>query len=183
MAQSTCSIPDCNRPVLVKSRGWCNRHWIRWRRHGSPTAGGRTREPGPLEERVWRRVTKTDGCWLWDGGRSDGRGVINVNRRTRYAYRVVYELVVGPIPEGLTLDHLCRNPNCVNPAHLEPVTAWVNTSRTDSWMAQRARATHCIHGHEFTPENTYRTGPDKRHRACRECARRRDRERRRGKAA
>jgi hypothetical protein len=80
---------------------------------------------------------------------------------------VAYELAIGPIPEGLTIDHLCRNRGCVNPAHLEAVTNRTNLLRGDGIAALNARKTHCKRGHEFTPENTYvwREGT----RACRAC--------------
>ena len=70
------------------------------------------------------------------------------------AHRVSYQLVVGEIPEGLTLDHLCRNPSCVNPDHLEPVTTKENILRGVSKIAQQARQTHCKRGHPFDEENT-----------------------------
>lgn len=111
------------------------------------------------------------GCWEWTGtildsgyGQywSDGRGV--------YAHRYVYEQLVGPIPDGLTLDHLCRNRRCVNPAHLEPVTHRTNIHRGVAPTAENAAKTHCVRGHEFTPENTYiRT--DGVRRTCRACMR------------
>ena len=78
--------------------------------------------------------------------------------------RVAYEMVVGPIPDGLQIDHLCRVRNCVNPDHLEPVTPRENTMRGYSIQAQNARKTHCIHGHPFEG-NTY-ARPD----GNRECA-------------
>jgi hypothetical protein len=83
---------------------------------------------------------------------------------------VAYELFVGPIPEGLELDHLCRNPSCVNPAHLEAVTHRENVRRGDLHLVFGSR-THCTMGHEFTDENTYPrpTGG----RGCRECRRER----------
>lgn len=81
----------------------------------------------------WRKVTKTDGCWLWTGARA-GRATLQYgntrwSRRVRYAHRVAYELLVGPVPDGLELDHLCRVPLCVNPAHLEAVTRSENVRR------------------------------------------------------
>lgn len=71
------------------------------------------------------------------------------------AHRVFYEHHVGPIPLGLTIDHLCKVTRCVNPDHLEPVTQRVNTLRGDGPSAVNARKTHCPHGHEYTPDNTY----------------------------
>ena len=90
---------------------------------------------------------------------------------TLLAHRVAYELEVGPIPKGLTIDHLCRTHGCVRPSHLEPVTPRENVLRGQTIPAKNANKTHCLRGHEFTPENTYRFGPDKRYRSCIECGR------------
>jgi hypothetical protein len=119
-----------------------------------------TRHPykrGPAEERFWRYVEKTDGCWNWTG-RHNARGYGQMRRQDQsqtMAHRYAYELLVGPIPQGLTLDHLCRNPRCVNPAHLEPVTLRVNILRGESYAARRARQTHCKYGHPFDQANTH----------------------------
>lgn len=124
-----------------------------------------------------------DACWEWAAYRkADGYGMFRLDGQSRLAHRVAYELFVGPVPDGLQLDHKCRNRGCVNPAHLEPVTSRENTMRGDSDSAAKARATHCVNGHEFTPENTY-VWPRDGTRHCRTCKRARDlryeRERRR----
>ena len=87
--------------------------------------------PRTAKERFWAKVKKTDGCWLWTGWKNDrGYGNFEVDStRTVKAHRFAYEVLVGPIPDGLTLDHLCRNPSCVNPEHLEPVTLRENIMR------------------------------------------------------
>lgn len=105
-------------------------------------------------------------CVEWSGHRDrDGYGKSNGKR----AHRVAYEREVGPIPDGLQLDHLCRNRACVNVAHLEPVAPRENTLRSPiAPAAMNARKTHCLRGHEFTPENTY---PQPGGRMCRECHR------------
>jgi hypothetical protein len=122
--------------------------------------------------RFWSQVDKSPehgGCWMWTGatskptptaaeyGKYAGRGV---------SHRVAYELVVGPIPLGLELDHLCRNTLCTNPEHLEPVT------RAENMRRRMAALTHCKRGHELTPDNCI--GDTKR---CRRCARDRENER------
>jgi hypothetical protein len=116
----------------------------------------------------------TSGCWLWTGSRyTGGYGKFFAFGRERAAHRVSYEFFVGPIPEGLALDHLCRVRRCVNPDHLEPVTYRENTLRSPvAHAALNAAKTHCKHGHEFTPENTrITTGGRRSRRRCRECER------------
>lgn len=90
------------------------------------------RPPVAPELRFWPRVRKVDGaCWEWIGARiAAGYGVFWNGRLNTYAHRFAYELLVGPIPAGLTIDHLCRNTSCVNPAHMEPVTRAENNRRT-----------------------------------------------------
>ncbi|MFL5911455.1 MAG: HNH endonuclease signature motif containing protein, partial [Gaiellaceae bacterium] len=104
-------------------------------------------------------VDEATGCWLWTGTKhGHGYGIIKhgpaASRRSLRAHRVAYELFVGPIPEGLELDHLCRVRHCVNPAHLEPVTTRENLLRGETLTARHAAKTHCDNGHEYTPENT-----------------------------
>ena len=106
------------------------------------------------------------GCWRWLGHIAlNGYGRINM----KMAHRFVYERLVGPIPSGLTLDHLCRNRDCVNPDHLEPVTSAVNTMRGDAPPAINARKVICHMGHPLSGDNLYRK-PNGRRR-CRTCAR------------
>jgi hypothetical protein len=114
-------------------------------------------------------------CVLWVAGKRRGYGNFWLEGKPRAAHRLAYQWWRGPIPEGLTLDHLCRLPACVNPWHLEAVTNTVNILRGTAPSAKYAKATHCIHGHEFTEENTY-VYPG--HRRCRTCIFDRQRERR-----
>lgn len=111
------------------------------------------------------------GCWEWTGNKAlTGYGTIKIDRKACYTHRVAYELIEGPIPQGLVIDHLCRNHACINPAHLEPVTIGENTRRSPiNFAALNARKTHCSKGHEFTPENTYLT--QRGQRQCRKCGR------------
>lgn len=131
----------------------------------------------PLLERWTEKVNKTDSCWLWTGAKhDDGYGFIYLGgnpRKRAQAHRVAYELLVGPVPDGKYVDHLCRVRHCVNPAHLEPVTSRVNTLRGETRAALNAAQTHCNQGHPFNAENTYLHN---RKRYCRPCMRRRNRE-------
>lgn len=120
------------------------------------------------QERFWEKVKKTPTCWLWiasiDG---HGYGSFHMDGKTRYAYHVAYEWLVGRRPAGMDLDHLCRNRACVNPAHLEPVSRGENLHRSPITQTSiNAKKTHCIHGHEYTPENT-RRDPWRRCETCR----------------
>lgn len=113
-----------------------------------------------------------DECWTWTGCTQHGYGLVWVDgvRRSARVHRVVYELLVGPIPEGLTLDHLCRNRACCNPAHLEPVTLSENVKRGGNSLK-----THCPNGHDYSLHGfviTSRNGSTER--ACRPCRRVRD---------
>lgn len=107
-------------------------------------------------ERFWDQVRlvgagPTD-CWMWGGlMRRDGYGRAWTGVGSRRAHRVAYELTVGPIPRGLELDHLCRNPGCVNPAHLEAVTHEENVRRGIRWNLSK---THCPSGHPYDEKNT-----------------------------
>lgn len=129
-----------------------------------------------LFERFWSKVDRSggpDACWPWlacyDPRPSKGYGRFSLRRRGLLAHRVAYELLVGPIPDGLTIDHLCRTPLCVNPAHLEPVTHRVNCLRGVGVGTKNIAKIQCIRGHRFTAVNTYLDG--RGHRQCWVCLR------------
>lgn len=111
------------------------------------------------------------GCWPWLGHCSrNGYGRLRYAGVGRMAHRFVFEHLVGAIPTGLVIDHLCRNHRCVNPEHLEPVTQAENVRRGVGPALARerwAQQTHCKHGHEFTPANTHLNGAGSRE--CRAC--------------
>lgn len=124
-----------------------------------------------LEQRFWEKVDRggPDECWAWTGGGPPSYGRFGIGGRTHLAHRVAYELMVGPIPDGLDIDHLCRNKVCVNPAHLEPVPHAVNVRR-----GPKPKPSHCKRGHEFNQANTYFKNDGGRQ--CRACDRQRRQE-------
>lgn len=112
-----------------------------------------------MDHIFWAHVVPGNGdCWGWDSTHLDGYGQYRITenrrRRTVAAHRYSYEQLIGPIPAGLELDHLCRNRGCVNPYHLDPVTHAVNAARSPLMGKANGLKTHCKRGHEFTPENT-----------------------------
>lgn len=166
MAQRTCSVEGCERKYLA--RGLCGTHYSSQRKSG---------ELVPLdltpEDRFWVKVNK-DGpipeykpelgsCWIWTGAKHKGYGSVRIDGVGFGTHRVSYEWCIGPIPEGLHVDHLCRVRACVRPSHLEAVTQSENNRR-----AAEAQ-THCKQGHPFTPDNFFlRQG---RWRVCKQCNR------------
>lgn len=109
-------------------------------------------------------------CWLWRGGTSgDGYGRFKYERRMVSAHRLAYELVVGTIPKGKELDHLCRNRACCNPVHLDPVTCRTNLLRGETAAAANVRKTHCPAGHPYDAENTYLRADRPGTRDCKKC--------------
>lgn len=156
----------------------------------------KNRKMRPPIDRFLAKVTWSDNrhngtrCLVWTGGKTSGYGTFSPGSRRSNplspvrAHRWLYERWVGPIPQGLQLDHLCHNDTgcpggddcshraCVNPMHMEPVTPRVNTLRGSGNSAANALKTHCSRGHEFTEENTYwQTFRGRRHRSCRICRR------------
>lgn len=96
-------------------------------------------------ERAWSKIQRQpDGCWLWTGGiSSNGYGTWTLGGATNSAHRLLYTLLVGPVPIGLDLDHLCRNRLCVNPSHLEPVTRRENLLRGETLTAAHSEDRDC----------------------------------------
>lgn len=131
-----------------------------------------------LMGRVMSKVSVTgEGCWEYGGAghKRSGHGMFGytVSGKTTvfYVHRWVYEQRVGAVPDGLVLDHLCRNPPCCNPEHLEPVTLGTNTLRGEGRTAVNARKTHCKRGHALAGRNLIvHPGKYGQQRQCRECA-------------
>lgn len=166
-----CAVEGCAK--RASSLGWCKSHYDAWRRYGDPTGHFPTRE-----ERFWAKVALADvpsyaphlgPCSEWMATLTpSGYGQVQWDGRLTATHRIAYELTVGPIPDGLELDHLCRNTRCLKawvddngPGHLEPVTHKENMLR-----GIRATATHCKRGHSFSGTNLqiYRG-----HRLCKAC--------------
>lgn len=171
--QSTCSVSDCFRDVYAV--GFCNMHFLRWKRHGTTDKFDRGKPPA---ERFWPKVDKNGPipafapglgpCWIWTASLdAHGYGQFYMpGRGPAKAHRFAYEDLVGPIPRGLEPDHLCRVRHCVRPTHLEPVTRRENYMR-GLGPSSHVKNTHCKRGHEFTLDNT-RVLPDGE-RVCRHC--------------
>lgn len=129
-------------------------------------------------DRFWNKVDVGHplGCWVWTAWKDDGYGRIDVDGRGVMAHRWSYQALVGPIPEGMQLDHLCRVRSCVNPDHLELVTSAENTRRGFSVSRANRAKTHCPSGHVYDEVNTYIDRRGKRY--CRKCQNKRRSERR-----
>ena len=132
--------------------------------------------PSPWIDRLWQKIDKTDGCWLWTGGlTTSGYGILYTSKqdkpRRRLAHRLMYEIEHGPIPDGLFVCHRCDNPPCVNPDHLFLGTASDNMQDMLS-KGRQGRAKTCAGGHPWTPESTRYVGLNGRTvRRCRICRR------------
>lgn len=151
MSEKVCSVEGCEARSVA--RGWCMKHYQRWRAHGDAEKVLQVKIFGAAEQRFWPRVDKAGGCWLWTGGVStSGYGRFRVDGVQQAAHRVAYELSVGPIPEGMEIDHTCHTPLCVNPAHLRTATRKQNNEnapgarrnsksgiRGVSWMPERKK--------------------------------------------
>lgn len=128
-----------------------------------------------LPKNFWKHVEKTSACWLWTANKNQkGYGRVKVEGVMLSAHRVSYLHFVGAIPDGLELDHLCRNRGCVNPFHMEPVTHRENVKRGQAGVL-RSQWAHCANGHTFDSENTY-INPTNLKRSCRACHVRWDKE-------
>lgn len=180
-----CSVEGCTLPL--HGHGYCKVHLWRWQHGGDVRRDEPRRSParGSEVERFWHYVNKNGPvpayrpdlgpCWLWTGAKDRqgygyfGTRLADGRPRIVKAHRYAVILEDGHLDDGLQPDHLCRVTSCVRRSHLEPVTSKVNSLRGEGVAAQNARKSHCVHGHEFTVENTRlrREGG----RSCRECNR------------
>ncbi|MBA4180254.1 MAG: hypothetical protein C0506_06645 [Anaerolinea sp.] len=185
-SKSTCSIVGCT--GKYNARGYCGLHYARWKHTGDPLGLALERDP---RVRFWNKVIKTDSCWLWTGSLTeDGYPRFAESKTLEFkAHRWAYESMVGPIPDGMQLDHLCHtldsgcpggtgcpHRRCVRVDHLEVVTPRINVLRSQSFVATNASKTHCVHGHELSPENLYEAPSLEGERRCLVCKRRLGRE-------
>ncbi len=169
---ATCTLPACEKPS--QGRKWCSAHFAKFYRYGDPLAigPGKGRVAQPVEPRLMAGLVSTGvGCWEWQRSRNaDGYGQICVNGRVERVHRVMYELKVGPIPEGKLVMHICDNPPCANPDHLRLGTDAENNADRDAKGRNYYRnQTHCPHGHLYDQTNTRWLKNGKR--ACIACSR------------
>jgi hypothetical protein len=138
-------------------------------------------------ERIWKLIDKSGPvpnhrtdlgpCWMWMGAKVHGYGVTKIKRKMRYVFHLLYAELHPELPEGMERDHLCRNPGCVNPSHVEAVTARENTLRGVSPPAANARKTHCPKGHPLSEGNLTPYALRQGSRQCWICAKEHDRTR------
>lgn len=136
----------CHRSTVLPARSLCRPCYEVHRRSGTLDA---VTPKATAVERFWTKIQRdADGCWLWTANiNNGGYGTFHNGDRDVKAHRYAYELMVGPIPEGLVIDHLCRVRRCVNPGHLDPVTAEENVRRGEGPTAVNARKARCHRGH------------------------------------
>lgn len=138
-----CTIEDCTKPA--SRRTWCEMHYERWRSNGDP--GIVRLILGDDLARFNAKVQVTPDCWIWMAGHEKRFGYPSFvfNGQKQGAHRFAYEYFIGPIPAGLEIDHRCHNHGCVNPAHLQAVTAQFNSGHRDCGRSGRS----CWHPLQF----------------------------------
>jgi hypothetical protein len=177
---TACDVAECERVHYAK--GYCLRHYRNWRNHGDPLVQAHLRGAS-AEARFLSHVNKNGPvatncphlgrCWLWTGNRTKPYGYGRFRWEDgidRGAHIWAYTHWVGPVPDGLQLDHFaCDNTACVKPDHVRPVSAWENVLRSSSFAAANRAKTHCLNDHPLTGDNLY-VNPASGERVCRTCA-------------
>lgn len=179
MADGTCSIEDCGKPVDV--RGWCRAHYRKWQRYGDPLVVKQIVGDDTARLLTYIQVGAPDECWPWKLNVHDGYGRTRLGGRQALAHRAAYITFVEPVPDSLTIDHLCHDPKkcpggrdcphrrCCNwISHLGVATSGENTLRGGAITAVYAARDRCSGGHIYTEASSYigRQG-DRRCRICR----------------
>jgi hypothetical protein len=179
-----CSVDGCEKDA--RQRCMCSRHYLSSWKHGDPLYVDEHPHGGTVEERFWRKVEKTDSCWLWTAQVTPkGYGRFYVDGRNRGAHEVAYELFIGPIPPGLEIDHVCHSDSdcvfineecphrrCVNPEHLEAITHAENLARRNGAPGPSPKD-YCMRGHPMGGHNLMvrrRSSDGKLRRECRACS-------------
>lgn len=170
--QGPCTVDGCTQDQKIK--GLCGKHYQRTLKYGDPNYVTQIRDDNVA--RFWAYADTSGGdeaCWPWRTADKNGYGAIFVNgsaKSSMLVHRFAYELLVGPIPEGLVIDHTCHKPTecdlgtdcphrrCCNPRHLEPVSTAENNHRGNTWSGRNVRKTHCPQGHPYDDENTRMQG-------------------------
>lgn len=177
----TCSVDGCGGEHYAKSL--CCKHYSKMRYHTVPglreVVNARNRHRGQVlatnpnrYQKFFDRVEFTDSCWLWVGPKlPNGYGRVSWMGKLTLTHRIAYEMLVGPIPSGLTIDHLCRVRACLRPDHLEPVALYINVMRGLNPTAINKRKTHCPRGHLLTPGNLVPSVAKRGARSCLACSR------------
>lgn len=189
--RNTCTAPDCPNPA--HSGGLCSKHASRMKRRGELEPAPLAMRGASLEEQYRAKVDQRgpDECWPWLAYHSpDGYGRFNRSPVGQLAHRYGWFLANGPIPDDCVVDHTCHDPatcadgkgcphrSCQNPAHMV-LTSNARNASPERSRRPNADRTHCVHGHEFTPENTLwstNRATGRQYRQCRACHRRRARE-------
>lgn len=165
----TCTVDQCSKKWFAA--GYCSAHYGRQHHYGRLELLPKKTD----NERFWAKVEKSGSCWEWRGERyKNGYGIFLIGFKPKVrmvAHRWLWQKTFGPITPPLQVDHICRNRACVRLDHLRLLTPRDNLLCGIGPSAVNARKTHCIRGHEFTPENTHRWGPEKRFRQCKTCNR------------